>query len=114
MRVRSWVSTNSGLKFNPIFQFLRFYISVYFTETLQTKTTIDRDKISKEISRNAIHKLLESLERGFNRLLAPGVIAFYEKITFKWIALSNRPQFCGNDTQIKNNSGIGGPEIGGF
>ena len=62
--VQSWVSTNSGLKFNPMFQFLCFYTSVYF-ETLQTKTTIDPDKISKEISRNTINKLLESLERNF-------------------------------------------------
>ena len=62
--VQSWVSTNSGLKFNPVFQFLCFYLSVYF-ETLQTKTTIDPDKISKEISRNTIIKLLESLERAF-------------------------------------------------
>ena len=61
---QSWVGTNSGLKFNPIFQFLCFYISVYF-KTLQTKTTIDQDKISKEISRNTINKLLESLERNF-------------------------------------------------
>ena len=59
--VQSWVSTNSGLKFNPMFQFLCFYISVYFN-TLQTKTTIDPDKISEEISRNTI-KLLESLEK---------------------------------------------------
>ena len=28
--VQSWVSTNSGLKFNPMYQFLCFYISVYF------------------------------------------------------------------------------------
>ena len=42
--VQSWVSTNSGLKFNPMFQFLYFYISVYF-KTSQTKTTIDQDKI---------------------------------------------------------------------
>ena len=62
--VRSWASTNSGLKFNPMFQFLYFYISVYFN-TLQTKTTIDRDKISKEIPRNTFNKLLESLERNF-------------------------------------------------
>ena len=62
--VQSWVSTNSGLKFNPMFQFLCFYISVYF-KALQTKTTIDQDKISKEISRNTIKKLLESLERNF-------------------------------------------------
>ena len=62
--VQSWVSTNSGLKFNPMFQFLCFHISVYF-ETLQTKTTIDPDKISKEISRNTINKLLESLKRNF-------------------------------------------------
>ena len=59
--VKSWVSTNSGLKFNPLFPFLCFYISVYL-KTLQTKTTIDQDKISKEIS---ISKLLESLERNF-------------------------------------------------
>ena len=47
-----------------MFQFLCFYISVYF-KTLQTKATIDPDKISKEISRNTINKLLESLERNF-------------------------------------------------
>ena len=41
---------------------LHFYISVYF-ETLQTKTTIDPDKISSEVSRNTISKLLGSLER---------------------------------------------------
>ena len=51
--VQSWASTNSGLKFNPMSPFLYFYISVYF-KTSQTKTTIDQDKISKEISRNAI------------------------------------------------------------
>ena len=62
--VQSWVSTNSGLKFNPMFQFLCFYISVYF-KTSQTKITIDPDKIFEEISRNAINKLLESLERNF-------------------------------------------------
>ena len=62
--VQSWVSTNNGLKFNPVFQFLCFYISVYF-KTLQTKTTIDQDKISKEISRSTNNKLLESLERNF-------------------------------------------------
>ena len=62
--VQSWVSTNSWLKFNPMFQFLYFYISVYF-KTLQTKTTIDPDKISKEISHNTINKPLESLERNF-------------------------------------------------
>ena len=50
-----------------MFQFLCFYISVYF-ETLQTKTTIDPDKISKEISRNTINKLLESLGRNFEQL----------------------------------------------
>ena len=43
--VQWWVSTNPGLKFNSIFQFLYFYISVYF-KTLQTKTTITQDKIS--------------------------------------------------------------------
>ena len=43
--VQSWVSANSGLKFNPMFQFLHFYISVYF-KTLQTKTSIDQDKIT--------------------------------------------------------------------
>ena len=62
--VQSWVSTNSGLKFNPMFQFLYFCTSVYF-KTLQTKTAIDQDKISKEISRNTINKLLESLEINF-------------------------------------------------
>ena len=45
-------------------QFVYFYISVYF-KTLQTKTTIYQDKISTEISRNTINKLLESLERNF-------------------------------------------------
>ena len=43
-------------------QFVCFYIFVYF-KTLQTKTNIDPDKISKEVSRNTINKLLESLER---------------------------------------------------
>ena len=43
--VQSWVSTNSGLRFNPMFRFLCFYISVYF-KTLQTKTNVDPDKIS--------------------------------------------------------------------
>ena len=62
--VQSWVNTNSGLKFNPMLPFLCFYISVYF-KTSQTKTTIDPDKISKEISRNTINKLLESLKRHF-------------------------------------------------
>ena len=62
--VQSWVRTNCGLKFNQMFQFLYFYISDYF-KTLQTKTTIDPDKISKETCRNTINKLLESLERNF-------------------------------------------------
>ena len=28
--VQSWVGTNPGLKFNPLFKFLYFYTSVYF------------------------------------------------------------------------------------
>ena len=42
--VQSWVSTNNGLKFNPMFQLLCFYIPVHF-KTVQTKT-IDQDTIS--------------------------------------------------------------------
>ena len=42
MYFRGWLF-KAGLKFNPMIQFLCFYISVYF-KTLQTKTTIDPDK----------------------------------------------------------------------
>ena len=45
--VQSWVSANPGLKFNQLFQFLYFYTTGYF-KTLETKTTIDPDKICKE------------------------------------------------------------------
>ena len=44
--VQSLVSAKPGLKFNP--QFLHFYPSVP-SKTLGTKTSIDIEKISKEI-----------------------------------------------------------------
>ena len=46
--VHSWVSTNTGLKFNPLLKFLYFCMSVSF-KTSDTKTTIHPDKICVKI-----------------------------------------------------------------
>ena len=48
--VQSWVSSNPGLKFNPLFSFLYFYPCVS-SKTLGTKSSIDIEKISEGILR---------------------------------------------------------------
>ena len=42
---QSCISTNTGLIFTPVFQFVYFCMSVYF-KTSEKKTPIDPDKIS--------------------------------------------------------------------
>ena len=42
--VRSWISTNSGLKFSLLFWFVYFCVSVYF-KTSENRTSLDPNKI---------------------------------------------------------------------
>ena len=49
--VQSWLSSNPGLKLNPLFKFLYFYTSVYF-KTPGPETTTYPDKVSEEIFPN--------------------------------------------------------------
>jgi hypothetical protein len=46
-----WISANPGLKFNPLFQFAYFCMSVYF-KISEKKTPIDPDMICEQIFPN--------------------------------------------------------------
>jgi hypothetical protein len=46
--VQRWISANAGLKFNLLFWFVYFCMSVCF-KTLGNRTSIDTDKISRKI-----------------------------------------------------------------
>ncbi len=67
--VQSWVSANPGFKFNTVFQFVYFCMSVYF-KTSKKRIPIHPDKISEEIFLNscvqAVEKLAVTLHSNFS------------------------------------------------
>ncbi len=60
--VQSWINVNPGLKFNPVFWFGYFCVSVLL-KIPQKKTPIHPDKFSKEIASKLMNKQLKNLLR---------------------------------------------------